>query len=43
MHKIFGYRGVILFPWVAKVYDHDLLGMFSDDTPYVLFSFKVYY
>ncbi|XP_067929244.1 polymerase delta-interacting protein 2-like [Watersipora subatra] len=23
LHEIFGYRGVILFPWVAKVYDRD--------------------
>jgi len=24
LHKVFGYRGVILFPWLAKVYDRDL-------------------
>lgn len=24
LHKIFGYRGVILFPWSAKVYDRDI-------------------
>lgn len=23
MHKVFGYRGVILFPWLARVYDRD--------------------
>lgn len=23
MHRIFGYRGVILFPWTARVYDRD--------------------
>lgn len=23
MHRIFGYRGVILFPWRAKVYDRN--------------------
>lgn len=23
LHKVFGYRGVVLFPWVAKVYDRD--------------------
>ncbi|XP_032226378.2 polymerase delta-interacting protein 2 isoform X2 [Nematostella vectensis] len=23
LHKIFGYRGVVLFPWVARVYDRD--------------------
>ncbi|XP_065664340.1 polymerase delta-interacting protein 2 isoform X3 [Hydra vulgaris] len=33
MHKIFGYRGVILFPWVAKVYDHNAL--LSDDIPLI--------
>lgn len=24
LHKIFGYRGVVLFPWSAKVFDRDL-------------------
>lgn len=24
LHRIFGYRGVILFPWLARVYDRDL-------------------
>jgi polymerase delta-interacting protein 2 len=24
LHKIFGYRGVILFPWTARVYDRDM-------------------
>lgn len=24
LHRIFGYRGVILFPWLAQVYDRDL-------------------
>lgn len=23
LHKVFGYRGVVLFPWSAKVYDRD--------------------
>ena len=23
LHKVFGYRGIILFPWVARVYDRD--------------------
>jgi len=26
LHRIFGYRGVILFPWLARVYDRDLAG-----------------
>ncbi|XP_026804264.1 polymerase delta-interacting protein 2 isoform X1 [Rhopalosiphum maidis] len=24
-HRIFGYRGVILFPWLARVYDRDVV------------------
>jgi len=24
LHKVFGYRGVVLFPWVGKVYDRDI-------------------
>ncbi|XP_076276406.1 DNA polymerase delta interacting protein 2 isoform X1 [Lasioglossum baleicum] len=24
LHRVFGYRGVILFPWVARVYDRDI-------------------
>ncbi|CAD5121047.1 DgyrCDS9588 [Dimorphilus gyrociliatus] len=24
LHRIFGYRGVIIFPWVGKVFDRDL-------------------
>ncbi|XP_029165942.1 polymerase delta-interacting protein 2 [Nylanderia fulva] len=24
LHRIFGYRGVILFPWLARVYDRDI-------------------
>merc|ERR1712224_456680 len=24
LHKVFGYRGVILFPWVARLYDRNL-------------------
>ena len=23
LHRVFGYRGVILFPWQARVYDRD--------------------
>lgn len=23
-HRIFSYRGVILFPWLARVYDRDI-------------------
>lgn len=24
LHRVFGYRGVVLFPWLARVYDRDL-------------------
>jgi len=24
LHKVFGYRGVILFPWLARVFDRDM-------------------
>ena len=24
LHRLFGYRGVVLFPWMARVYDRDL-------------------
>ncbi|CAB3387989.1 Hypothetical predicted protein [Cloeon dipterum] len=24
LHRVFGYRGLILFPWLARVYDRDL-------------------
>jgi len=24
LHRVFGYRGVILYPWVAKFYDLDI-------------------
>ncbi|XP_023331368.1 polymerase delta-interacting protein 2 isoform X2 [Eurytemora carolleeae] len=38
LHKVFGYRGVILFPWLARVYDRDLpnkkeLGFIRDKLP----------
>lgn len=23
LHRVFGYRGVILFPWLARIYDRD--------------------
>ena len=25
LHRVFGYRGIILFPWSARVYDRDIL------------------
>lgn len=24
LHRVFGYRGVVLFPWIGKVYDRDI-------------------
>lgn len=30
LHRVFGYRGVVLFPWVAKVYDRDLIAKSKD-------------
>ncbi|XKL64430.1 hypothetical protein PGB90_004516 [Kerria lacca] len=24
LHRVFGYRGVVLFPWIARVYDRDI-------------------
>lgn len=35
LHRVFGYRGVILFPWLARVYDRDIPNKISkyNDTP----------
>ncbi|XP_077995477.1 polymerase delta-interacting protein 2-like [Glandiceps talaboti] len=30
LHKVFGYRGIILFPWLARLYDRDI-GASKDD------------
>ncbi|KAI8739314.1 polymerase delta-interacting protein 2 [Biomphalaria glabrata] len=30
LHKIFGYRGIILFPWLAHVYDRDTAAKLDD-------------
>ncbi|TRY70173.1 hypothetical protein TCAL_12747 [Tigriopus californicus] len=32
LHRLFGYRGVILFPWLAKVYDRDLPNSKKDNS-----------
>ena len=32
LHKVFGYRGVVLFPWLARVYDRDLPSKSSANT-----------
>jgi len=33
LHRLFGYRGVILFPWSARVYDRDKFTNKRDSTP----------
>ncbi|BFZ18893.1 hypothetical protein BsWGS_21932 [Bradybaena similaris] len=31
LHKIFGYRGIVLFPWLAHVYDRDTAPKLDDN------------
>jgi polymerase delta-interacting protein 2 len=31
LHKVFGYRGVVLFPWIARVYDRDAANQKSEE------------
>lgn len=26
LHRVFGYRGILLFPWLARLYDRDIAG-----------------
>ena len=33
LHRLFGYRGVILFPWSARVYDRDKFREKKDSPP----------
>lgn len=33
LHKVFGYRGVILFPWLARVYDRDATNKKENSEP----------
>uniref|UniRef100_A0A8C9VKW1 Polymerase delta-interacting protein 2 n=1 Tax=Scleropages formosus TaxID=113540 RepID=A0A8C9VKW1_SCLFO len=30
LHGVFGYRGIVLFPWQARLYDRDITPTFSD-------------
>lgn len=30
LHRVFGYRGVVLFPWLARVYDRDQYSVKSE-------------
>ncbi|XP_031833891.1 DNA polymerase delta interacting protein 2 [Nomia melanderi] len=32
LHRVFGYRGVILFPWAARVYDRDIPNKRDENT-----------
>ncbi|XP_064612065.1 polymerase delta-interacting protein 2-like [Liolophura sinensis] len=31
LHRVFGYRGIILFPWMARVYDRDIANKPDED------------
>lgn len=33
LHRVFGYRGVILFPWLARVYDRDIPNQGKNEEP----------
>ncbi|XP_014354159.1 polymerase delta-interacting protein 2 isoform X6 [Latimeria chalumnae] len=33
LHKVFGYRGVILFPWLARLYDRDVAFATTNGSP----------
>lgn len=34
LHRVFGYRGVILFPWRAKIYDRNTyVSSYADSSP----------
>lgn len=35
LHRVFGYRGVILFPWRAKIYDRNTYASSYTDSPTV--------
>ena len=30
LHSVFGYRGIVLFPWHARLYDRDVTPPVSD-------------
>uniref|UniRef100_A0A8C5MX64 DNA polymerase delta interacting protein 2 n=1 Tax=Leptobrachium leishanense TaxID=445787 RepID=A0A8C5MX64_9ANUR len=32
LHSVFGYRGIVLFPWQARLYDRDVASPVSDKT-----------
>uniref|UniRef100_A0A8C5E2X6 Polymerase delta-interacting protein 2 n=1 Tax=Gouania willdenowi TaxID=441366 RepID=A0A8C5E2X6_GOUWI len=33
LHSVFGYRGIVLFPWHARLYDRDVTPPMSDSKP----------
>ncbi|XP_070294105.1 polymerase delta-interacting protein 2 isoform X1 [Salvelinus sp. IW2-2015] len=33
LHSVFGYRGIVLFPWHARIYDRDVIPPMSDSKP----------
>ncbi|XP_014017662.1 polymerase delta-interacting protein 2 isoform X1 [Salmo salar] len=33
LHSVFGYRGIVLFPWHARIYDRDIIPPMSDSKP----------
>ncbi|XP_061923902.1 polymerase delta-interacting protein 2 isoform X2 [Entelurus aequoreus] len=33
LHSVFGYRGIVLFPWHARLYDRDITPPLSDSKP----------
>uniref|UniRef100_A0A3P9GXJ6 Polymerase delta-interacting protein 2 n=1 Tax=Oryzias latipes TaxID=8090 RepID=A0A3P9GXJ6_ORYLA len=33
LHSVFGYRGIVLFPWHARLYDRDVTPPISDSKP----------
>uniref|UniRef100_A0A3Q3NA16 Polymerase (DNA-directed), delta interacting protein 2 n=1 Tax=Labrus bergylta TaxID=56723 RepID=A0A3Q3NA16_9LABR len=33
LHSVFGYRGIVLFPWHARLYDRDITPPMSDSKP----------
>lgn len=33
LHSVFGYRGIVLFPWHARLYDRDITPPMSDRWP----------
>ncbi|ROT75550.1 hypothetical protein C7M84_005906 [Penaeus vannamei] len=34
LHRVFGYRGVVLFPWLARVYDRDVPNKKKQNPPF---------